>query len=196
MGAVVKRQREVGSVDLIKGKGEGTTFLLYGPPGTGKTLTAEAMSELFHKPLYVISAGELGTLPETLEVKFSEALKICAKWDCLCLVDEADTFLEQRRGSDIVRNALVCVMLRLLEYHPGVLFLTSNRVKGIDTALQSRLTMAFRYEPLDFDARYKVWKFLLQRVSGHGQQDVGRVMAQFDIDSLAQAPLNGRQIKN
>jgi len=194
--AIVRRQREVSEIDIIKGKGEGTTFLLYGPPGTGKTLTAEAMSELFHKPLYVLSAGEMGTVPETLEEKFSDALRICAKWDCLCLVDEADTFLEQRKGSDIVRNALVCVMLRLLEYHPGVLFLTSNKVKGIDTALQSRLTMAFKYEPLDFDARHKVWTFLLNRVGRHGQESTNGFMAQFDVDVLAQAPLNGRQIKN
>ena len=35
--------------DLIKGKGEGTVFLLYGPPGVGKTLTAEAVSEVLQR---------------------------------------------------------------------------------------------------------------------------------------------------
>jgi SpoVK/Ycf46/Vps4 family AAA+-type ATPase len=185
--AVVKRQRKVGNVDLIKGKGEGTTFLLYGPPGTGKTLTAEAMAEVFHKPLYIMSAGEMGTTPEVLESKFSEALGLCARWDCLCLVDEADTFLEQRRGSDILRNALVCVMLRLLEYHPGVMFLTTNRAKGIDAAVQSRLTLALRYEPLDVNARRQVWSNLLHNCTGY--LDV-------DLEPLAAAPLNGRQIKN
>merc|ERR1712232_673975 len=151
--AVIKRQRQVGSIDMIKGKGEGTTFLLYGPPGTGKTLTAEAMGEVLHRPIYIMSAGELGTSPETLESRFSEALSLCAKWDRLCLVDEADVFLERRRGSDLTRNALVCVMLRLLEYHSGVIFLTTNAAKGIDTAVQSRLTLALRYEPLDLAAR-------------------------------------------
>lgn len=43
---------------------EGTIFLLHGPPGVGKTLTAEAIAELLHKPLYVVSMGELGTTPE------------------------------------------------------------------------------------------------------------------------------------
>jgi len=185
--AVVKKQSDVGSIDVIKGKGEGTTFLLYGPPGTGKTLTAEAMAETLHRPLYIISAGEMGTTPEGLEAKFSEALRLCARWDCLCLVDEADTFLQQRHGSDVLRNALVCVMLRLLEYHPGVLFLTTNEAKGIDIAVQSRLTLAVRYEPLDFNARKQIWKNLLQKVNGCDG---------FDVQALAKAPLNGREIKN
>lgn len=37
--------------DIVNGKGGGCIFLLHGPPGTGKTLTAEAVSELLHKPL-------------------------------------------------------------------------------------------------------------------------------------------------
>jgi len=186
--SVVKHQREVGSIDVIRGKGEGTTFLLYGPPGTGKTLTAEAMAEMLHKPLYVISAGEMGTTPEALEARFSEALRLCARWDCLCLVDEADTFLQQRQGSDVLRNALVCVMLRLLEYHPGVLFLTTNEARGIDTAVQSRLTLAVRYDALDFRARRQVWGNILRGAVGN--------TCQFDVDTLARASLNGRQIKN
>lgn len=184
--AVIKNQRQVGAVDVIKGKGEGSTFLLYGPPGTGKTLTAEAMAELLQKPLYVMSAGEMGTTPEDLESRLSESLRLCAKWDCLCLIDEADTFLEQRRGSDVLRNALVCVMLRLLEYHQGVFFMTSNKVKGIDSAVQSRLTLALRYDPLDEHGRKQVWSNLIQSVSSE----------KFDVASLAHAPLNGRQIKN
>jgi len=190
--AVVEKQSEVGSIDVIRGKGEGTTFLLYGPPGTGKTLTAEAMAEVLHRPLYVLSAGEMGTTPEGLEGKFADALQLCSRWDCLCLVDEADTFLEQRTGSDIIRNALVCVMLRELEYHPGVLFLTTNRAHGIDAAVQSRLTLALRYDDLDEPARRKVWFNLLSRVSGGDGLGGGS----FDIEALARPAINGRQIKN
>jgi len=186
--AVVKRQKEVGSIDMIKGKGEGSTFLLYGPPGTGKTLTAEAMAEVLHKPLYIMSAGEMGVTPEALEVRLGEALRLCARWDCLCLIDEADIFLAQRCSTDVARNALVCVMLRLLEYHPGVLFLTTNKAKGIDSAVQSRLTLAFKYDKLGLVARRQIWTNLI-----HG---VDLKEGEFNVDSLASAALNGRQIKN
>lgn len=184
--AVVQRQGDIGGLDVISGKGEGTTFLLYGPPGTGKTLTAEAMAETLHKPLYVLSAGEMGTTPQELEATLAESLQLCSRWDCLCLVDEADIFLEQRSGSDILRNALVCVMLRQLEYHPGVLFLTTNKAKGIDPAVQSRLTLALKYEPLDENSRKEIWSSILQRVGG----------GPFDTAALARAETNGRQIKN
>jgi len=184
--AVVQKQRDVGSIDVIKGKGEGATFLLYGPPGTGKTLTAEAMAEKLHKPLYVLSAGEMGTTPEALESTLAESLRLCSRWDCICLIDEADIFLEQRSSVDILRNALVCVMLRQLEYHPGVLFLTTNKASGIDPAIQSRLTLALKYDALDEDGRKNIWTYLLKSVQG----------GPFDCASLARTATNGRQIKN
>jgi DNA polymerase III delta prime subunit len=57
--ALVKSHARKRSVDVIAGKGEGSTFLLHLPPGVGKTLTAEAISERLHKPLYdVWSAWE------------------------------------------------------------------------------------------------------------------------------------------
>ena len=48
---------------MIQGKGKGLVAVLHGPPGTGKTLTAEGISELLKCPLYMVSAGELGTDP-------------------------------------------------------------------------------------------------------------------------------------
>jgi hypothetical protein len=51
---------------------------------------------------------------------------------------------------------MVCVMLRLLEYHPGILFLTTNRVRSFDPAFESRVTVSLRYEPLAPDARAQV----------------------------------------
>ena len=89
--------------------------MLHGPPGVGKTLTAEAIAELLHKPLYVVSMGELGTTPEALEERLQDVLDLCGPWHALVLIDEAEMLLERRTKSEVVRNAMVCVMLRLLE---------------------------------------------------------------------------------
>jgi hypothetical protein len=43
----------------------------------------------------------------------------------------ADIFLERRSENSIHRNALVSVFLRLLEYHQGILFLTTNRGRNL-----------------------------------------------------------------
>lgn len=175
--------------DLIGGKQGGLIFLLHGPPGVGKTLTAEAVAEVLHRPLYYVTMGELGVTPDDLEKRLTDVLDLCAEWNALAVLDEADVFLETRSSSDLVRNAMVCVMLRILEYHPGILFLTTNRVRSLDPAFESRITIAVRYETLDRDARAQVWRTQLDSVRG---TDVSGV----DCDELAGHHLNGRQIKN
>ena len=179
------------TADVIAGKGEGSIFLLHGPPGVGKTLTAEAIAELLHKPLYTVSMGELGTSPESLESNLQDILDLCVPWGALVLIDEAEMLLERRTKSDIVRNAMVCVMLRLLEYYTGVLFLTSNRVESLDPAFQSRVQCALRYDALDVPSRRQVWINLLAARGYDGESN-----ASIDVDALASHRLNGRQIKN
>jgi AAA+ superfamily predicted ATPase len=106
-----------------------STAVLHGPPGTGKTLTAEGISELLKCPLYMASAGELGTDSRFLESELQKILDICHAWGAILLLDEADVFLEKRNMHDIHRNALVSIFLRQLEYFQGILFLTTNRVE-------------------------------------------------------------------
>ena len=179
--------------DIVSGKGEGSVFLLYGPPGVGKTLTAEAISEMLQRPLYSVSLGQLGTTPAELETKLGEILDLCGKWDALILLDEADIFLEKRSSNgSLERNAMVSVMLRLVEYFKGVLFLTSNRVDSLDPAFKTRITLALRYEQLDQPGRNQVWLNLLD-ASGQGEAVENGLI---DTTVLSEKPLNGREIKN
>jgi SpoVK/Ycf46/Vps4 family AAA+-type ATPase len=142
---VVEYDDEGQMSDVIRGKGQGSVFLFYGPPGVGKTLTAEAVAEMLHRPLYQVSMGELGTTPDTLESGLKAILDGCSRWKALVLLDEADIFLERRSSSgDLLRNAMVSVVLRMVEYFAGVLFLTTNRVASFDPAFQTRITVALR----------------------------------------------------
>ena len=181
------------TADLIAGKGEGSIFLLHGPPGVGKTLTAEAIAEMLHRPLYSVSMGELGTTPESLERNLFDILQLCVPWNALVLIDEAEMLLERRSRSEIHRNAMVCVMLKLLEYYSGVLFLTSNRVHALDPAFQSRVQCALRYEPLDAASRRQVWTSL---ITARGLASALTYPRAIDVEALAAHALNGRQIKN
>ncbi len=174
--------------DLIDGKGGGCVFLLHGPPGQGKTLTAETVAEFLKRPLYSVSVGELGTDPETLENKLRAILDLATVWNAVLLLDEADIFLEERNETDIIRNAMVGVFLRLLEYHQGVLFLTTNRVKNIDNAFYSRISVALKFDESNEIKRYKVWKNLLSSAQISLNDD--------EIKELAVNNINGRQIKN
>ncbi|XP_065831306.1 uncharacterized protein [Oscarella lobularis] len=173
--------------DIIGGKGGGCIFLLHGPPGVGKTLTAEAIAELLHRPLYSVTIGELGITTSELEGKLRQILEVASVWNAVILIDEADIFLERRSENDLSRNALVGIFLRLLEYHQGVMFLTTNRVRSFDEAFHSRISVALHYEALDYEARKQVWQNLLEAA------DVAS--ASLDLSQLANYDLNGRQIK-
>lgn len=177
-----------GFEDIISGKGGGVIFLLHGVPGVGKTLTAETVAELLHRPLYSVSVGELGTNPENLEESLRQILDVASGWDAVLLLDEADIFLEARDEHDILRNAMVGVFLRLLEYHQGVMFLTTNRVRNIDRAFYSRISIGIKFDGADDEKRKKIWRNL----AGAAKFD----LTEEELDKLAQIDVNGRQIKN
>ena len=186
--------------DVVQGKGKGLVAVLHGPPGTGKTLTAEGISEMLRCPLYMVSAGELGTDPGKLEMELQKILDIAHSWGAVLLLDEADVFLEKREVHDIHRNALVSIFLRLLEYFQGILFLTTNRVETFDDAFQSRIHVALRYGDLKPAAKKAVWKMFIdlcrgKEGPGEGKPAVG-TFSEHDFDVLARKALNGRQIKN
>ncbi|KAG1898485.1 P-loop containing nucleoside triphosphate hydrolase protein [Suillus fuscotomentosus] len=203
--------------DVITGKGGGLIALLHGPPGTGKTLTAEAVAEHLKRPLYVLSSLELSTVPAELETKLGDVLKLATTWDAVVLIDEADVFLEQRSLHELERNALVSVALRVLEYHRGVLFLTTNRIQAFDEAFLSRFSIAVKYPELDVDARLTIWRKFFELAGcelwgGSGQPEDGRqspdefvklegqepqcYVSLADLKELAAKPFNGRTIKN
>ncbi|KAL5634679.1 hypothetical protein ACGC1H_002653 [Rhizoctonia solani] len=148
--------------DVVTGKGGGLVIVLHGKPGTGKTLTAEAVSEHLERPLYTVSSGELGVAASELETKLRDTLDVATLWKAVLLIDEADVFLEARSSHELQRNALVSVFLRVLEYHSGVLILTTNRIRSFDDAFLSRFSVALRYPDLDRDSRKVLWsKFLV-----------------------------------
>ncbi|KAI0134856.1 hypothetical protein F4814DRAFT_2258 [Daldinia grandis] len=181
--------------DVIQGKGKGLVAVLHGPPGTGKTLTAEGISELLKCPLYMVSAGDLGTDSRYLEAELQKILDICHAWGAILLLDEADVFLEKRNMHDIHRNALVSIFLRQLEYFQGILFLTTNRVQTFDDAFQSRIHIALRYDDLDVKAKKAIFKIFIERARVVAGIDL-MPFDEEDYTSLARHNLNGRQIKN
>ncbi|MCJ1385816.1 hypothetical protein MMC17_008940 [Xylographa soralifera] len=177
--------------DFIQGKGKGIVLLLSGPAGVGKTLTAESVAETMRVPLYVMSAGELGTSSFEIERALKDVLEKCTMWKAVLLIDEADVFLETRSSSDLHRNAMVSIFLRLLEYYQGIMFLTTNRVEALDPAFESRIDVAFNYEELSVASRRQIWCNFVMRLPEEEREIDGN-----DFDTLANIPLNGRQIKS
>ncbi|KAG7091788.1 hypothetical protein E1B28_008192 [Marasmius oreades] len=190
--------------DVIAKKGGGLTSVLYGPPGTGKTLTAEAVAELLRRPLLTVGSSDLPRDPSGMEDTLRHVLKLATAWDAVLLIDEADVFLEQRSLHEIERNALVSVALRVLEYHRGVVFLTTNRIKVFDEAFLSRFSIAVKYPELNKPGRYLIWSRFLE-LAGYKivsspfvtDDDLNeKIIPRQSIEELAEKKFNGRTIKN
>jgi len=193
---VTKKLAAEKSTDVIKGKGNGLIILLHGGPGTGKTLTAESIAEMTEKPLYRVTCGDLGTKPEEVEKYMESVLHLGKIWDCVVLLDEADVFLQERNLSDLQRNALVSVFLRVLEYHDGILFLTSNRIGTFDEAFKSRIQLSLHYKALGLPERKKVWRNFIKHLENLSEENIDFDDLMDNVEKLATKELNGRQIRN
>ncbi|KPM39105.1 hypothetical protein AK830_g7464 [Neonectria ditissima] len=176
--------------DFVPGKGKGLIMLLCGPPGTGKTFTAETVSEHLERPLYRLDVSDLGTSVGDVERRLKSALARCARWNAVLLIDEADVFLEARSTDSLVRNQMVSVFLRHLEYYSGVMILTTNRSLSIDPAFESRVDITLGFSELDEAARAQIWRNFLEKDEGNES------LGDDAVAILATMILNGRQIKS
>jgi len=157
----------------------------------GKTLTAETVSEHLRRPLYKLGAGDLGMTARAVEDSLENALNLCGHFGAVLLLDEADVFMEARTVNNLQRNELVSVFLRLLEYYKGIMILTTNRMRSIDTAFESRIDITLSYSSLGESDRLQVWRNFLATIDAQ-DVDVGEA----ELEKLAKLNFNGRQIKS
>lgn len=189
-----KKERPVR--DLVEDKGKGLVLLLHGPPGVGKTLTAETVAKATGRPLFVVSVAEIGLDASRAERKLEKVFALATKWQAVLLVDEADVFLETRnRNSPPSRNALVSVLLRVLEYYEGIIIMTTNRIRAIDVAVISRIHLAVRYDDLSVEQTHAIFKYYLDQLEPSLIDDREEI-DEFIYDHGENYPFNGRQIRN
>ncbi|KAL3474728.1 hypothetical protein BJX99DRAFT_260149 [Aspergillus californicus] len=197
--------------DIIHDKGRGLVILLHGVPGVGKTSTAEAVAQSRQKPLLAITCGDLGLEAYDVEDSLKKIFHFAQLWDCVVLLDEAEVFLSERSPSDLQRNSLVSVFLRVLEYYSGILFLTTNRVGNIDDAFKSRIHISLYFPPLGLRQTQKIWEMNIARLeliqeersklTGEPKLTIASSeILKFASDHFnrnsASARWNGRQIRN
>ncbi|UZP41896.1 hypothetical protein NXS19_009712 [Fusarium pseudograminearum] len=159
--------------DIISGKGKGIIMLLSGGPGIGKTLTAESVAEEMKVPLYIMSAGDLGSDAYDIEENLNRILEMVANWNAVLLLDECDVFLERLDQP--------------------------TTLSDMDQAFHSRIHMSLEYPALDASARESVWRGFLSRaitLQATAEGDSAHTITEEEIKALAGLDLNGRQIKN
>ncbi|KAF7936395.1 uncharacterized protein EAE98_002614 [Botrytis deweyae] len=192
-------EQELEVDDIVANKGKGLVILLYGPPGVGKTTTAETVAIAARKPLFSISVADVGDKAKKVEKKLAKIFSLASSWQAILLIDEADVFLESRgqgAASNVEKNSLVSVFLRILEYYQGILMLTTNQIAQFDVAIKSRIHVAFKYEELTPDQTLAIFNGFLQPLDKKGLIDDMRFITEWLTDDVVKMRLDGRQIRN
>ncbi|KAA1473176.1 P-loop containing nucleoside triphosphate hydrolase protein [Dentipellis sp. KUC8613] len=180
--------------DASWGKGMGLICNLHGAPGSGKTMTAEALSEVTQNPLYIVGPGDLGTYTVELERRLWTLFRLAARWHAVVLIYDADVYLEESFLNQISRNAAAVILMRKLEYHSGVVFLTTNRDSIFEGGMKSRIDLSLSYENPTEELRVHLWDTLLRRTNMAVEERAKFARIHAEAGSLLH--LNGRQIKS
>ena len=136
-------------VQALHARGHGT-LCFYGAPGTGKTALAEHIAKALDQPLIVKQASDLMNkyIGET-EKKMAAMFKEAEAEKAVLLLDEADSFLQDRRGAQRTYEVTeVNEMLQGMERFRGIFICTTNLLDRIDQAALRRFTFKIQFKPL------------------------------------------------
>jgi SpoVK/Ycf46/Vps4 family AAA+-type ATPase len=141
-------------VEALKSRGHGS-LCFYGAPGTGKTALAEHIAKALDQPLIIKQASDLmskyvGETEQNMAAMFKEAELEKA----VLLLDEADSFLQDRRGAQRTYEVTeVNEMLQGMERYTGIFVCTTNLLESLDQAALRRFTFKIKFKPLTAEQR-------------------------------------------
>jgi len=132
---------------------------LYGPPGTGKTAYGRWLAQQLDVPLSVKRASDLmSPYVGENEQNIARAFRQAAEDGALLLIDEVDSFLQDRRGAQRGWEvSLVNEMLTQMESFPGVFIASTNLMTGLDQAALRRFDLKVKF---DFLRSEQAWELL------------------------------------
>lgn len=122
---------------------------LYGPPGTGKTAYGKWLAQRLKIPFTMKKASDLMSMwVGENEKNIARAFQQAEREGSLLLIDEVDSFLQDRRGSQQSWEiSLVNEMLTQMESFQGIFIASTNLMAGLDQAALRRfdLKVCFGY---------------------------------------------------
>ena len=130
-------------------------LLLYGPPGCGKTAYAHELARSLDRPLLVRRASDLqsmwvGETEKNLARMFREANTEGA----VLLLDEADSFLQDRRGATRSWEvSQVNELLTQMECFEGIFLCATNFLDRLDGASLRRFGLKVQFDYLTTEQR-------------------------------------------
>lgn len=121
---------------------------LYGPPGTGKTAYGRWLSEQLGIPLLIQRASDLMSMwVGENEKNIADAFRRARQDGALLLIDEVDSFLQDRRGAHRSwEMSMVNEMLTQMESFSGIFIASTNLMSGLDQAALRRFDLKVKFD--------------------------------------------------
>ncbi len=144
------------------------SFCLYGPSGTGKTQLARHVAGELGKPVLIKRASDLlnkyvGGTEQRIAAMFQQALDE----DAVLLLDEADSFLSDRRGAQQHWEATQTnELLTQLECFDGIFFATTNLMDKLEPASLRRFSHKVKFDYLKPQQGYDLFVQEFCRLGG------------------------------
>ena len=126
---------------------------LFGPPGTGKTAYGRWLAQQMGIPLLMKRASDLMSMwAGECEKNIAKAFRQAEADGALLLIDEVDSFLQDRRGAHRSWEvSQVNEMLTQMESFPGVFVASTNLMGGLDQAALRRFDLKVKFDYLRSD---------------------------------------------
>ena len=126
---------------------------LFGPPGTGKTAYGRWLAQQLGIPLLVKRASDLMSMwAGECEKNIAKAFRQAEADGALLLIDEVDSFLQDRRGAHRSWEvSQVNEMLTQMESFPGIFVASTNLMGGLDQAALRRFDLKVKFDYLRSD---------------------------------------------
>lgn len=128
---------------------------LYGPPGTGKTAFAHHLARVLDVPLHIKRGSDVQSMwVGQTEKNIARAFEGAAEEGALLLIDEADSFLQDRshahRGWEVSQ---VNEMLTQMEAFEGIFIASTNLMERLDPASLRRFDFKVHFDYLTREQR-------------------------------------------
>jgi len=157
--SLVNADSDLGAVVSGLAAGRQGRVCLYGPPGTGKTAFARHLAEQMDAPLVLRRASDLLScwLGQT-EQLIAEMFRAARADRAVLLLDEADSFLADRRGA--VRSwevTQVNELLTQMESFEGVFVCATNLMDRLDQAVFRRFDLKIKLSYLRAEQAWRMF---------------------------------------
>jgi AAA+ superfamily predicted ATPase len=133
-----------------------TIVLLHGGHGVCKTTAVRYAAEYTRRPLLSVLSAEIAKDYGEAEKTFKQILNQAERWKAVLLMEDVELIFSQISRDVSPKRLQLTLILKALENHRGLVFLTTHAIGVIDGSVRSRITLPIHCRPLDDETKRRI----------------------------------------